>query len=48
MQPIVVYLVVARNKFNLTRRNNMRAFGLWILGVPVGVIILLAIFTKWV
>ena len=48
MEPISISFVVERNQVNLARRNDMRAFGLWLLGVPVGIIILLAVFTNWI
>jgi hypothetical protein len=30
------------------KENTMRAIGLWLLGVPVWLVIMLAIFTDWV
>ena len=30
------------------RRNIMRAIALWVLGVPLWIVIMLALFTDWV
>jgi|GEM_PF-5458963 len=32
----------------VTKGSQMRAIGLWLLGIPIWIIIILAIFTSWV